>query len=88
MAIRLVVTQQAPSAADATTHPSAALSSGVRRQRILIDCGFCQGGRELSEENARPFGFEPPSIDYAAYFNSHRMMRRYATAGLLRRRTA
>jgi len=24
----------------------------------------------------------------AAYFNSHRMMRGYATAGLLRRRTA
>ena len=33
-------------------------------KRILIDCGLFQGGRELTEENAEPLGFDPSSIDY------------------------
>ncbi len=28
-------------------------------RRILIDCGLFQGSRELHEENAEAFGFEP-----------------------------
>jgi metallo-beta-lactamase family protein len=32
--------------------------------RILIDCGLYQGSRELQEENAAPFGFEPKAIDF------------------------
>ena len=27
-------------------------------KRILIDCGFYQGGRELEEDNADDFGFD------------------------------
>jgi metallo-beta-lactamase family protein len=27
--------------------------------RALIDCGLYQGGRELEEENAQAFGFDP-----------------------------
>ena len=30
-----------------------------RGRRILIDCGMLQGSRELAEENADPFGFDP-----------------------------
>ncbi len=40
-------------------------------KRILIDCGFYQGGRELIEENAEPFGFEPASIDFLLLTHAH-----------------
>jgi metallo-beta-lactamase family protein len=40
-------------------------------QRILIDCGLYQGGRELVEENAEPFGFDPGSIDYVLLTHAH-----------------
>ena len=40
-------------------------------KRILIDCGLYQGGRELSEENAQPFGFEPRSIDFVLLTRAH-----------------
>src|SRR5512143_384353 len=40
-------------------------------KRILIDCGLYQGGRELDEENAEPFGFEPKSIDYVLLTHAH-----------------
>ena len=30
-------------------------------KRILVDCGLYQGGRELDEENAGDFGFDPAS---------------------------
>jgi len=40
-------------------------------KRILIDCGLYQGGRELSEENAQPFGFEPRSIDFVLLTHAH-----------------
>jgi metallo-beta-lactamase family protein len=40
-------------------------------KKILIDCGMFQGGRELAEENARPFGFEPSDIDYLLLTHAH-----------------
>ena len=40
-------------------------------KRILIDCGMYQGGRELVEENAAPFGFEPAEIDYLLLTHAH-----------------
>ncbi len=40
-------------------------------KRILIDCGMYQGGHELAEENAKPFGFEPESIDYLLLTHAH-----------------
>jgi metallo-beta-lactamase family protein len=40
-------------------------------QRILIDCGLFQGGRELDEENSKPFGFDPESIDILLLTHAH-----------------
>jgi len=40
-------------------------------KRILIDCGLYQGGRELEEENAEDFGFDPESIDYLLLTHAH-----------------
>jgi metallo-beta-lactamase family protein len=40
-------------------------------RRLLIDCGLYQGGRELEEENAEPFGFEPASIDVVLLTHAH-----------------
>lgn len=40
-------------------------------KRILIDCGMYQGGRELAEENAEPFGFDPATIDYLLLTHAH-----------------
>ncbi len=40
-------------------------------KRILVDCGMYQGGRELDEENRRPFGFDPASIDYLLLTHAH-----------------
>jgi len=40
-------------------------------KRILIDCGLYQGGRELEEENAEDFGFDPVSIDYLLLTHAH-----------------
>jgi metallo-beta-lactamase family protein len=40
-------------------------------RRILIDCGLHQGGRELEEENAEPFGFDPAEIDYVLLTHAH-----------------
>jgi len=39
--------------------------------RILIDCGLYQGGRELNEENAEEFGFDPHSIDILLLTHAH-----------------
>lgn len=39
--------------------------------RILIDCGLYQGGRELDEENAEPFGFDPENIDFLLLTHAH-----------------
>jgi metallo-beta-lactamase family protein len=39
--------------------------------RVLIDCGMYQGGRELDEENAAPFGFDPAQIDVVLLTHAH-----------------
>jgi len=43
----------------------------VSGRRILIDCGMFQGGRELEEENAEDFGFDPKSIDLLLLTHAH-----------------
>src|SRR5512136_321902 len=40
-------------------------------KRILIDCGIFQGARELAEENAEPFGFDPAGIDFLLLTHAH-----------------
>ena len=40
-------------------------------KKILIDCGLYQGGRDMDEENAEPFGFDPASIDYLLLTHAH-----------------
>lgn len=40
-------------------------------RRVLVDCGLFQGSRELHEENAGEFGFDPRSIDYILLTHSH-----------------
>ena len=40
-------------------------------KKILIDCGLYQGGRELDEENADDFGFDPERIDYLLLTHAH-----------------
>ena len=40
-------------------------------RRVLIDCGLYQGGRELEEENAEPFGFDPAAIDIVLLTHAH-----------------
>lgn len=40
-------------------------------KRILVDCGMYQGGHELAEENAEPFGFDPASIDFLLLTHAH-----------------
>jgi metallo-beta-lactamase family protein len=39
--------------------------------RVLIDCGMFQGGREIEEENADEFGFDPASIDFVLLTHAH-----------------
>jgi Cft2 family RNA processing exonuclease len=38
---------------------------------VLIDCGLLQGGRDLDEENAEPFGFDAASIDIVLLTHAH-----------------
>jgi metallo-beta-lactamase family protein len=40
-------------------------------RRVLIDCGLYQGSRELDEENAEPFGFDPSTIDQMLLTHAH-----------------
>src|ERR1700693_6392111 len=40
-------------------------------KRLLIDCGLHQGGRELDEDNAEPFGFDAAAIDYVLLTHAH-----------------
>jgi metallo-beta-lactamase family protein len=40
-------------------------------KRILVDCGMYQGGRELVEDNADDFGFDPAGIDYLLLTHAH-----------------
>lgn len=39
--------------------------------RILVDCGFYQGGDELAAANAAPFGFDPAEIDVVVLTHAH-----------------
>ncbi len=39
--------------------------------KILIDCGMYQGGKGLSEENLKPFGFKPKEINYLLLTHAH-----------------
>lgn len=43
----------------------------VAGKRVLIDCGLYQGGREMDEENAEPFGFDPSRVDYVLVTHAH-----------------
>ena len=45
------------------------ISAGGRN--ILVDCGMFQGGHELHEENAAPFGFDPASVDVLLLTHAH-----------------
>ena len=40
-------------------------------KRILVDCGLYQGHREIEQENAEPFGFDPASIDFLLLTHAH-----------------
>ena len=40
-------------------------------KRILVDCGFFQGSRDLNDENAAPFGFDAASIDALLLTHAH-----------------
>jgi metallo-beta-lactamase family protein len=40
-------------------------------RRVLIDCGLYQGSREVAEENAGEFGFDPADIDFALLTHAH-----------------
>jgi metallo-beta-lactamase family protein len=40
-------------------------------RRVLIDCGLYQGSREIDEENAGDFGFDPASIDFVLLTHAH-----------------
>ena len=39
--------------------------------RILIDCGMFQGSRELDEDNANDFGFDPATINFLLLTHAH-----------------
>lgn len=39
--------------------------------KVLIDCGMFQGGRELEEENAEPFGFDPAEVNFLFLTHAH-----------------
>ena len=43
----------------------------VAGRKLLVDCGLYQGGRELADENRRPFGFAPREIDYLLLTHAH-----------------
>jgi len=40
-------------------------------KRILVDCGLYQGSRELDDENAGDFGFDPAAIDFLLLTHAH-----------------
>ena len=43
----------------------------VAGKKLLIDCGLFQGSREVEEDNAKPFGFDPATIDYLLLTHAH-----------------
>ena len=40
-------------------------------RKILVDCGFYQGGRQIEEENAEDFGLDPAAIDVLLLTHAH-----------------
>ncbi len=40
-------------------------------ERILVDCGAFQGGRDLSARNGEPFAYDPASIDAVVLTHAH-----------------
>ena len=40
-------------------------------RRLLIDCGLVQGSRDLEEENAADFGFDPSAVDTLLLTHAH-----------------
>jgi metallo-beta-lactamase family protein len=40
-------------------------------RRVLVDCGLYQGSREIAEENAGDFGFDPAGIDFVLLTHAH-----------------
>ena len=40
-------------------------------RRFLIDCGLFQGSRELADENAGDFGFDPAGVDVVLLTHAH-----------------
>lgn len=40
-------------------------------RRILVDCGLFQGSRDLEDENAADFGFDPSTIDHVLLTHAH-----------------
>ncbi|TFH08467.1 MAG: MBL fold metallo-hydrolase, partial [Candidatus Atribacteria bacterium] len=39
--------------------------------RIILDCGFFQGGRQREDLNREPFPFDPKSIDLVLLSHAH-----------------
>lgn len=39
--------------------------------KVLVDCGYFQGGRELDEENAEAFGFAADEVDFLLLTHAH-----------------
>jgi metallo-beta-lactamase family protein len=40
-------------------------------QRLLLDCGMIQGGREAEARNREPFGFDPAAVDALVLSHAH-----------------
>ena len=40
-------------------------------RRILVDCGFFQGPREIADDNRDAFGFDPREIDFLLLTHAH-----------------
>ncbi len=43
----------------------------TKKTQLLVDCGAFQGERDMAEENAADFGFDPSKIDYLLLTHAH-----------------
>ena len=55
--------------AKTVTGSSFLLQSG--EDRVLVDCGMFQGGKELRQRNLRPFPYNPGDINYVLLTHAH-----------------